>query len=83
MMHMTQKEGQLPLFLLVAAGGAEHHTGLPVFERQQGVSVVRGRLPGASELAVPSSSQNIWARELRQNPRSGITGEDCSQPPMA
>ena len=27
-----------------------------------------------------SSSQNIWQREPRQNPSSGIAGEDCSQP---
>ena len=46
-----------------------------------GDSVVRGRLPGASEAGWPSSSQNICARVPRQKPSSGITGEDCSQPP--
>ena len=46
-----------------------------------GVSVVRGRLPGASDAGWPSSSQNICARVPRQKPSSGITGEDCSQPP--
>ena len=42
---------------------------------------MRGRLPGASAAGWPSSSQNIWARVPRQKPSSGMTGEDCSQPP--
>src|SRR6266567_3487145 len=46
-----------------------------------GESVVRGRLPGASAAGWSSSSQNIWARLPRQKPSSGITGDDCSQPP--
>ncbi len=48
----------------------------------EGVSVVRGRRPGASELAKPSSSQNICARVPRQKPRPPIAGELCSQPPL-
>src|SRR5260370_10510788 len=46
-----------------------------------GVSVVRGRLPGASEPGRPSSSQNIWPRVPSGKPSSGMTGELCSQPP--
>jgi hypothetical protein len=46
------------------------------------VSVVRGRRPGASEDASPSSSQNICIRLPRQKPSSGIAGELCSQPPL-
>ena len=46
-----------------------------------GVSVERGRLPGASEAGWPSSSQNICARVPSEKPRSGMTGEECSQPP--
>ena len=46
-----------------------------------GVSVVRGRLPGASEVGSPFSSQNICAREFRQKPSPGMIGELCSQPP--
>src|SRR5262249_58026108 len=44
-------------------------------------SVERGRLPGASEPGSPSSSQNICPREPSGQPSSGITGEDCNQPP--
>jgi len=42
---------------------------------------VRGRLPGARLAGLPSLSQNICPRVLRQKPSSGITGELCSQPP--
>ena len=41
---------------------------------------MRGRLPGRRPLGRSSSSQNIWQREPRQKPSSGIAGEDCSQP---
>ena len=44
-------------------------------------SVERGRLPGASEAGRPSSSQNICPRVPSGKPSSGMTGEDCSQPP--
>ena len=54
---------------------------MPFSKAIEGVSVVRGRLPGASEEGRPSSSQNIWAREFSGKPSSGMTGEDCSQPP--
>ena len=40
----------------------------------EGVSVVRGRRPGASVLARPSSSQNICARVEIEKPRPGTTG---------
>jgi hypothetical protein len=46
-----------------------------------GVKVERGRLPGAKPFGCSSSSQNCCARVPRQNPSSGITGEECSQPP--
>ena len=38
--------------------------------------------PGASEAGSPSSSQNICARVPSGKPSAGITGEDCSQPPL-
>ena len=40
-----------------------------------GVSVVRGRLPGASDEGWPSSSQQIWPRVPTGKPSSGTTGE--------
>ena len=43
---------------------------------------MRGRRPGISESARPSSSRNICARVPRQKPRPGIAGELCSQPPL-
>src|SRR3569832_2038140 len=46
-----------------------------------GLSVVRGRRPGASAAGWFSSNQNICARVPRGKPSSGSTGEDCSQPP--
>ena len=79
--QMAKQERRLPLFLLVAAGRAKIICGLPSFRAIDGLRVVRGRRPGPSELASPSASQNICARELRQKPSSGIVGEDCSQPP--
>ena len=54
--------------------------GLPSRSAMEGLSVVRGRLPGARVLDSPSSSQNIWQRDPRQKPSSGIAGEDCSHP---
>src|SRR5262249_17767826 len=55
--------------------------GSPSRSASVGDSVVRGRLPGASAAGCLSSSQNICARVPRPKPSSGITGEDCSQPP--
>ncbi|MNL24263.1 hypothetical protein D3C87_1456910 [compost metagenome] len=55
--------------------------GLPSRSAKDGVSVVRGRLPGASVPGKPSSSQNIWARVFRPKPSSGMTGDDWNQPP--
>src|SRR5438270_1149621 len=46
-----------------------------------GERVERGRLPGTSAAGCSPSSQNICARVPRQKPSSGMTGEDCSQPP--
>ena len=56
--------------------------GSPSRRASDGLRVVRGRVPGRSELASPSSSQSIWARVPRQKPRPGTTGELCSQPPL-
>ena len=47
-----------------------------------GVSVVRGRPPGRSVEAVPSSSQVICSRVPSGKPSSGTTGLDCNQPPL-
>src|SRR3546814_3828325 len=56
--------------------------GLPSRSAKPGDSVVRGRLRGASAEGERSSSQNICARLPRQKPRSGMIGDDCSQPPL-
>ena len=56
--------------------------GSPSRSASEGESVVRGRLPGASELGRPGSSQNIWARVDSEKPSPGTTGELCSQPPL-
>src|SRR5690348_7421823 len=56
--------------------------GAPSRVARLGVSVVRGRLPGASAFGCPSMSQNIWARVPSGKPRPGMTGELCSQPPL-
>src|SRR5207248_9290311 len=55
--------------------------GSPSRNASDGLSVVRGRLPGASELGSPRSSQNICARVPRQKPSDGMAGEDCNHPP--
>src|SRR5579885_3321206 len=47
-----------------------------------GVSVVRGRLPGTRLPGRSGSSQNIRPRVVMLNPSSGITGELWSQPPL-
>ena len=62
-------------------GEPQERYGSPSRSAMVGDSVVRGRLPGASAAGWFSSSQNIWARLPRQKPISGMTGEDCSQPP--
>ena len=57
-------------------------TGRPCWRTRVGVSVVRGRRPGARDDGSPSSSQNICIRLPRQKPSSGIAGELCSHPPL-
>ena len=81
-MNVAQEKLAAPLVLLVAAGRAPASGRAP--RRASAIptdSVERGRLPGASEAGRPSSSQNICPRVPSGNPSSGITGEDCSQPP--
>jgi hypothetical protein len=56
--------------------------GQPSLSTIEGVRVERGRLPGSRLAGLPSSSQYICAREFRQKPISGMTGELCSQPPL-
>ena len=81
--HVVEEEPQRPLVLLVAAGRAERQVRLAVRAAPaSALSVVRGRLPGASVAGSPGSSANICARVPRQKPSSGMTGEDCSQPPL-
>ena len=46
-----------------------------------GDSVERGRTPGVSALGDETSSHIICARVPRQNPTSGMNGDDCNQPP--
>ena len=46
-----------------------------------GVRVVRGRRPGASADGAAGSRDMDCARVPMGKPSSGITGEDCSQPP--
>ena len=57
-------------------------TAQPSRSASPGESVVRGRVPGFSDEARPSSSQNICARVPRGHPSAGMTGELCSQPPL-
>src|SRR5438477_5558404 len=47
-----------------------------------GVSVVRGRLPGASEFGCEGSRLKTCSRDPRGKPSEGITGDDSSQPPL-
>src|SRR5260370_36596781 len=54
---------------------------LPSRNAMLGDSVVRGRLRGPTLLGWPALVQNIWPRVDSGKPSSGITGEDCSQPP--
>src|SRR5260221_338015 len=56
--------------------------GSPSRSTMPGDSVVRGRRPGASELAKPGVRANIWPLVPRQKPSPGTTGELCSQPPL-
>src|SRR5665213_3692767 len=56
--------------------------GLPPRSAIDGDRVVRGRAPGRRLSGKPSSSQNIWPRLVRQNPRLGMVGELCNQPPL-
>ena len=56
--------------------------GSPSRSARVGVSVVRGRLPGAIVAGSPGVSVNICPRVPRQNPSEGMIGEDCSQPPL-
>ena len=55
--------------------------GSPSRSAMVGVSVERGRFPGISAAGWSSSSQNICARVPRGKPSSGITGDECNQPP--
>ena len=63
------------VLVLVIAGGI----GWAVYSSQKSDEFTAP--PGANDAGKPSSSQNIWARVPSGNPRSGMTGEDCSQPP--
>ena len=55
--------------------------GFPSRNAKLGDSVVRGRLPGSRLFGRSGFSQNICPRVPMQKPSSGITGDDCSQPP--
>ena len=55
---------------------------MPSLLAMVGVSVVRGRLPGAKPDGNSSVSQNICPRVVRPNPSSGTTGELDNQPPL-
>jgi hypothetical protein len=79
---VAQEELRDPLVLLVAAGRPPGQVGLrrraaPWSARASCAAACRRerRRDGLS------SSQNICARVPRQKPSSGMTGEDCSQPP--
>ena len=63
-------------------GVPQASTGTPSRDTRVGDRVLRGRRPGTREDASPGSSQVICSRLPRQNPSSGIVGEDCSQPPL-
>ena len=72
-MDVAQEHLRDPLVLLVAARRAP---GACTARRRAcarvGVSVVRGRLPGASADGMALSSQNIWPRVPTGKPSSGI-----------
>ena len=78
----SRKNCSGPLVLAVAARGAEGQARLAVAQGQRRGERRPRPPPGRSELASPSSSQNIWARVPRQKPSSGMVGELCSQPPL-
>ena len=80
-MHVAQEELRDPLILLVAAGRAPGEIRLAVAQRQVGVSVERGRLPGISAFGWLLVEPELCARVPRQKPSSGMTGDECSQPP--
>ena len=80
-MDVAQEELRRPLVLLVAAGRAPGEIGLAVAQRQRRRQRRARALARRKRRRMLSSSQNICARVPRQKPSSGITGEDCSQPP--
>ena len=72
-----------------STGPAGRRPGVPNASRRpsarrasDGVSVVRGRLPGARALGCSGSSTNICARVPIGKPSSGITGDDGIQAPL-
>ena len=80
---VPEEHVQRPLLLLVSAGRSPCEVrARPRAARDPGTSVVRGLAPGVSEEGSPSSSQNICARVPSGHPRAGITGDECSQPPL-
>ena len=79
---VAEERVQRPLLLLVAARRAPREVRLAVTERQPGTERRARPLPGSSDDASPSSSQNICARVPSGQPSAGMTGELCSQPPL-
>src|SRR5262245_41119007 len=78
---VAQEQLAVPLVLLVAAGRAPAHVRDAVPQRhaarQRGARALAGCQRGRQALV----SQNICPRVPSGHPSSGITGEDCSQPP--
>ena len=77
----AQKRRQLPLVLLIAAGRAERHDRSSVAQHEGGAQGRARPRPGRRAEGEASSSQVICRRVPRQNPSSGMVGEDCSHPP--
>ena len=80
-MDVAQEELRDPLVLLVAAGRAPGEIRLAVAQgqgrRQRGARPLARRQRGRMAFLEPEH----LARVPRQKPSSGMTGEDCSQPP--
>ena len=77
----AQQVQQLPLVCWSPPGVPRAAIGCPSRSSSVGVRMVRGRRPGTRADGEFGSSHIICSRLPRQNPSSGIVGEDWSHPP--
>ena len=79
---VAQEELRRPLVLLVAAGRAPGEIGFAVAQRHRRRSAsCADACPARARPDDLRRARTCCARVPRQKPSSGITGEDCSQPP--